>query len=153
RDKLPRFGHLQDSVNIYNQRISDFELGWEHRFNKRAVFHFFSNVLQTGTTEVVSKPFYCAPYRWGLIFINVSYVTTHAQTLHYEVEFSWDGVSFFEYWENWFGYDQIVAAMMPHRDCMPIPILAPWIRVKYITVATEANYELRISIFGVFNSV
>ena len=153
RDRLPRFGHLQDTVNIYNQKKSDWQMGWEHRFNKRDVFHFFSNVSITTNVIVVSTPFYCAPYRNALIFINIARVGDGTQTLHLECEFSWDGVSFFPIWLNWWGYDQIVDAMSPHRDCMPVPILAPWIRFKYTSANCEQSYEWKnFSVFGVFNS-
>lgn len=153
RDKLPRFGHLQDSVNIYNQKNQDWQFGWEHRFNKRTVHHFFSNKVQATDATVVSKPFYCAPYRNALIFYNISKAAAGTQTIHFEAEFSWDGVAFFPIWLNWWGYDQIVAAMMPHRDCMPVPVLARWIRFKYTTANVEQGYELTLSVFGVFNSV
>ncbi|GAJ01652.1 unnamed protein product [marine sediment metagenome] len=149
----PKKGFLRDSVQIWDERFLDYQEAWEHRFNKRTKFDFFKDVTEEEAATRYSPSFYCAPYRNALMFISVSYQLTNVQTLHIEFEFSWDNVNFFPCWFMWFGYDQIVAAMMPHLDCMPIPILAPWIRVKYITTNTEANYELRISIFGVFNSV
>jgi len=36
---------------------------------------------------------------------------------------------------------------------MPIPILAPYMRVRYTSAAADAGHALKISIFGVFNGV
>lgn len=153
RDKLPSFGHLNDSVNIYDQKLQDWEMAWEHRFNRRHAYFFFSNKVEITNVTVVSTPFYCAPYRNALIFYNVVRAAANSQVIKFNCEFSWDGVSFFPIWLNWWGYDQIVFAMLPHRDCMPVPILAPWIRFKYTTTGCEQEVGLNLSVFGVFNSV
>jgi len=149
----PKKGFLRDSVQIWDERFLDWQEAWEHRFNKRAKFDFFKDVTEIEAATRVSPSFYCAPYRTALMFINVAYVVTNVQTLHIEFEFSWDNVNFYPCWFMWFGYDQIVAAMMPHTDCMPIPILAPYMRIKYTSAAADAEHALEISIFGIFNSV
>jgi len=151
--KLPNRGYLRDSVQLWNERTNKYEPGWEHRFNKRTKFDFFDAVTEAEAATRHSKSFYCAPYRNALMFINVSYETTNVQTLHIEFEFSWDNVNFYPCWFMWFGYDMIVAAMMPHTDCMPIPILAPYMRVSYTSVAADSTHKLYISIFGIFNGV
>lgn len=150
---LPKKGYLRDSVQTWNERTNKYEAGWENRFNKRAQFDFFKEITEVEAATRTSDTFYCAPYRNALMFIDVAFVVTNAQTLHIEFDFSWDGANFFPCWFMWFGYDQIVAAMMPHKDCMPIPILAPYMRVRYTSVAADAQHGLKISIFGVFNGV
>jgi len=151
--KLPNRGLLRDSVQLWNERINQYEPGWEHRFNKRFRFDFFEEKSEVAAATRYSNSFYCAPYRNALMFIDVSYVVTNAQTVHIEFEFSWDNATFYPCWFMWFGYDMIVAAMMPHKDCMPIPILAPYMRIKYTSTAADAGHGLKISIFGVFNGV
>ena len=150
---LPKKGYLRDSVQTWNERTNKYEAGWEHRFNKRFKFVFKDNYEITSDAEFVSDSFFCAPYRNALIFLNVSYEATNTQTLHFEVEFSDDNVNFYPCWLNWWGYDQIVAAMMPHRDCMPIPILAPYIRIKFTSTGTGQGTNLYLTCFGIFNGV
>ena len=150
---LPKRGYLRDSVQLWNERTNRYEPGWEHRFNKRFRFDFFDAVTETAAATRTSKSFYCAPYRNALVFISVAFVVTNVQTLRLFFDFSWDNVNFYPCWFMWFGYDQIVAAMMPHKDCMPIPILAPYMRVRYTSAAADAGHALKISIFGVFNGV
>jgi len=150
---LPRKGFLRDSVQVWDERFLDYQEAWEHRFNKRFKFDFFKDVVEIEAATRTSPSFYCAPFRNALMFINISYETTNVQTVHLFFEFSWDNVNFFPCWFMWFGYDQIVAAMMPHIDCMPIPILAPYMRVRYTSTEADAQHALYISIFGVFNGV
>jgi hypothetical protein len=155
RDKLPAFGHLNDSVNIYDQKNQDWEMGWEHRFNRRHHHYFFSNVNQTTNATVFSDPFYCAPYRWALILINIGLIPPDGSTwITIWPEFSWDGVSFFQFRTDWWGMERIINTMTPYRQSAEIPILAPWIRIAYTTNgASAAVFCSLVTITGIFNSV
>jgi len=150
---LPKRGFLRDSTQLWNERTGKYEPAWEHRFNKRYLFTFKDNYKITTAATYVTDSFYCAPYRNALIFLNVKYEVTNVQTFRVQVEFSEDNINFYPCWLNWWGYDQIVAAMMPHKDCMPVPILAPYIRIKFTAVATEQGKELYFTCFGIFNGV
>lgn len=154
RDKLPAFGHLNDSVNIYDQKNQDWEMAWEHRFNRRRHVWFFSNVLQEANATMYSQPFYCAPYRWALILLNIGIMPIDGvYQLTIWPEFSWDGVSFFQFRTDWWGMEMIVPLMTPYRQSAEIPVLAPWIRMAYTAYGADDPYCGYITITGIFNSV
>lgn len=151
--KTPRKGYLRDSVQVFNERTAKYEAGWEHRFNKRYRFDFFKKLTINSNATVYSNSFYCAPYRHALIIYNIERSGDGTQTLHIEVEFSWDNVNFYPYWENWWGYDQYVDAQVDNKVCMPLKILAPYIRFKYTSANCDAQtYLENVDIFGIFNS-
>jgi len=143
---------LRDSVHVWDEKKLEWFPAWEGRFNRRFKHKFFDKLLETSTDPQYSNSFYCAPYRNALVMYNINYESDNSQTIHIEPEFSWDNVQWFPCWLDWWGFDQIVSAMMPHIDCMPIPILAPYIRFKYTCAAVEAQSELNIKIEAIFNS-
>ncbi|KYK27432.1 hypothetical protein AYK26_07035 [Euryarchaeota archaeon SM23-78] len=155
RDKLPRYGYLRDSVFIFDEKNLDYNKAWENRFNKRVYHWFFANTSRSENGTVCSSPFYCAPYRWALMLINVTGSDAAALKIEIKVEFSWDGVSFFHFMQDWWGMDMITGAMAAatYRQSMPIPILAPWIRVCYVVSGVDQTTWSNITITGIFNSV
>jgi len=151
--KKPNRGYILDAVQLWNERTNGYDAGWEHRFNKRQTFNFFKAEKEVANTAIYSKSFFCAPYRNALLFLNVAYSGDNSQTLLFELEFSDDNVNFYPCWHNWFGYDMIVVAMMPHKDCMPFQVLAPYVRLKYTPTGCAAQSYLTITAFAIFNGV
>lgn len=155
RDKLPKVGYLNDTAFFFDQKEGEYEMGWEHRWNRRRHHWFISNASAAANGTIYSTPFYCAPYRWALILTNVTGSDAAALKIVILVEFSWDGVSFFPFMEDWWGMDMITGAMAAatYRQSIPVPILAPWIRLGYVVSGVDQTEWSNITLTGIFNSV
>lgn len=155
RDKLPKRGYLRDAVQLYDDRTADYTEGYEHRWNQRKYHWFFSNVTQSENGTVYSQPFWCAPFRWALILTNLNGSDAAALKIRVYPEFSWDGVSFFWFRQDWWGEYMMTGAMVAGgwRSAEPVSILAPWIRIAYTVSGVDQTEFKNLTITGIFNSV
>jgi len=142
---------LPESALIWDNSDHIFVTAYRNDFKRVKTIALLPAVtFNASVTSKTGKLFEVVAYRSALIMINL--VVTGAPTdIVFEIEFSHDRAVWFKYVIGAFGDLRYEDAAGDKKECMEIPLLAPYVRCKATATGTDGTKHFDATVWAVLN--
>lgn len=154
-DESTRFPLLQKvklEVAVYIDKLQKWVGGWRKDIRIQEAHTFVDGVNFNSTDETyTSDGFFCGPYREALILERHA-VTSTPTDFYIEVWFSENGADWHKYMNGPFGDWRYEDGAGDLQECIHLPILAPYIRIRVVSSGCSSSAYFVVSVKALFNS-
>ena len=150
--KKPEYSKVEFVKRLWDNIKNRFVYGW--RSDVRVIdFHrFFDAKKLTTTSAYTSEGFRCEPYSRMLVLFQIPDTTGAPTDLLVELEFSYDGVTWFKYMRDAWGDMRWEDTGAPYNECFDAPVLAPYVRFKATSQGASASAYFTLTLDAIFIS-
>ena len=150
--ELPvKVARLPESAQIFDSSDREFVVAYRKDFKRvKTIVLIDAVTFNASVTTKTGKSFEVIAYRDALILINLD-VTGAPTDIVFDIEFSRDRQNWFKYVIGPFGDLRYEDSAGDKKDCLEIPILAPFMRCKATATGTDGSKTFKSTIKAILN--
>ncbi len=143
--------HLPEAAQIFDSSDHEFVTAYRKDFKRVKTIRLIDAVtFNASVTTKTGILFDVVAYSNALILLDVD-VTATPTDIVIEIEFSHDRQNWFKYMFGPFGDLRYEDSAGDKSECLPIPILAPYMRCKATATGTGAVNMFKLSVIAILN--
>ena len=138
----------KESDQVWDERDLNWKLAYQTALRRLETFQFLKDVLFNTTGETyTSEAFECAPFKDFLLLIDLD-VTLAPTDITISVQFSHDGVRWFNYMDGPFGSLVYEDAAGDKTECISGKVIAHWMRIYVVSSGCTSSATFNLSVIG-----
>jgi hypothetical protein len=142
---------LNEIAMIWDPNTAKWVQGFRKDFKRQQIITPINAIaFNASVTTYKSEYFYVAPFATGLITIYVDVASTPTDIV-FDIEFSPDNIFYYKYMIGPFGDLRYEDAAGDKKECLDIPILAPFMRCSATATGTDADKTFTITLKVILN--
>ena len=146
-----KIAHLPESAQIFDSSDHQFVTAYRKDFKRvKTIVLLDAVTFNASVTTKTGKLFEVIAYRDALILINLD-VTSTPTDIVFEIEFSHDRQNWFKYVIGAFGDLRYEDAAGDKKECLEIPLLAPYMRCKATATGTSGSALFLTTVKAILN--
>lgn len=151
RNLPPKQPALPETAQIWDNSDREFVTAYRKDFRRIKAVELLKGVtFNTVLTHETVKPFEVPAYSDALICVDLD-VTGTPTDIVISIYFSHDGADWFKYMAGPFGDLRYEDAAGDKKECLVIPVLAPYIKAGGVSTGTDADNTFKLTLRALLN--
>jgi len=142
---------LPESAQVWDSSDHQFVEAFRKDFKRQKTIKLIDAVtFNAVTTTKTGNLFEVPAYANGLICVDVD-VTGAPTDILIDIQFSFDRTKWFKYMIGAFGDLRYEDGAGDLKECLNLPILAPYMRAYVVATGTDASKTFKLSVYAILN--